>query len=218
MSWMKKGFTKQTEAPEKKLVPQARRFWMKEGTSRTITFVDAEPTVIFEHNLNEDGHWRNWYTCAPRGRDGAEDCPVCSATKDKPYEVAYFTIVDHNKWVDRNGRSHENEKKLYGVKTSSSTYRILSGFAEDPADDGDGLRGLTMTVTRSTRRAANVGDHFSVTARQDMDGAPEPFDYQEVLAPRDYQAVPVDPPADSSSQGPKLVWNASPLSDDDVLS
>jgi hypothetical protein len=75
-----------------------------------------------------------------------------------------------------------------------------------------------MTVTRSSRKASNVGDHFSVTARQDMTGAPEPFDYEEVLAPRGYQPEAADSPSDDSRQGPKLVWNASPLSDDDVLS
>ena len=68
MSWFNNDSAFKSETSDK-----VRRFWMKNGTDREITFVDPAtinfngqqiPTPIqyMEYNLNMNGHWRNWFT------------------------------------------------------------------------------------------------------------------------------------------------------------
>jgi len=164
---------------------EIRRFWLKRGAERRVTFLDGElvdgelnMTMYYEHNLYLNGHWRNFFVCT-----GNEDepCPICEEGKT-PALVAAFTVIDHTKFKDREGVVHKDVVSLLIAKRA--TQKLL----EMQAVKRKGLAGVTFDVGRVDEdQSAAVGSVFDYVTKNPLkaignkfDGA-EAFDYEEIL-------------------------------------
>lgn len=191
------------------------RFWMRDGDEGEITFVDDDsrphlfevpelddkdepvldkegepvlrevkldlPLVYSEHQLHLDGHWRNWFTCLkPLGMA----CPIC-AGGDNPAQCAAFTIIDHREWTDKQGNKHKDELKLYIVKTSSPTYKLVQKLSTRKK----GLRGVRVEVSRVGAQSANVGNSFDFLDKVELPDTMVPINYLVELKPRKAAAL-----------------------------
>lgn len=163
-----------------------KRFWLKRGTERRITFLDGdldddgelELTTYYEHNLYMNGRWNNFFVCTGNEE---EPCPICEEG-NLPAYCAAFTIIDHTKYTDRNGKSHKDDVCLLIAKRQ--TQQLL----EMQAAKRGGLAGVTFDVARTNEeQAAAVGTMFDYVGKNPIkaicnkfkiDG---PFDYEEVL-------------------------------------
>jgi hypothetical protein len=162
MKFLKKGKEAQT-AKKKEAKKQEEnnngifRFWIPDETDTAITFLDGELDddgvldngVYYEHQLQMNGHWKNWFVCI----EDEAPCPIC-ATGDQATLVAPFLIVDHSEWEDSKGVKHKNELKLFIAK--AQTMKTLQKLATKRG----GLAGCKFDVSRSGDKAANVGNIF----------------------------------------------------------
>lgn len=162
-----------------------RRFYLPAEHKSRVTFVDGNvhpkgyklPFAFMEHNLKLNGHWRNWFTCIGKG------CPLCEHG-NKPYLATVYTVIDHNKWTDKQGGIHENEPRLFVAKTSAQ--RILKAKAEKKG----GLQGWTVEVTRVKSESPSTGDDFDFEERNGFDISKiEIADYREIFAPKSLEEL-----------------------------
>lgn len=108
----KEGFeTAQKKIEESRSQYGPMRFWLKQGGSAKITFLDSEGFYFSEHNLKINGKWGNYFTCT---KDFSE-CPLCEAGERPGYMCAY-TIIDHSEYETKQGRKIKNQKKLLVVR------------------------------------------------------------------------------------------------------
>lgn len=165
---------------------QVRRFWLKRGTERRVTFLDGDldedgelsSTVYHEHNLYINGRWNNFFVCTGNEE---EPCPICEEGK-MPAMVAAFTVIDHTKFKDNAGKVHKNVISLLVAK--HATYKLL----EMQAVKRKGLTGATFDVGRIDEdQSAAVGSVFDYVGKNplkaiknkfDVDG---PFNYEQIL-------------------------------------
>lgn len=92
------------------------RFWLKEGTSRQVVFIDGDDDGFRtkEHSLTINGTFGNAFTCIQGipGLDNGRGCPLCAmAVRRKghrdaggAYGVAYFTVADLTPYTNREGK------------------------------------------------------------------------------------------------------------------
>jgi hypothetical protein len=172
------------EAKEK--FNKLRRFYVKPGTTTTITFLDGPvypdgsefPFIFKEHQLNLNGSWQNWFTCL------GGDCPICESGS-KSSTVSAYTIIDHSQWSDkRTGEVHKDELKLFVCKMGTHEKLVRK-----MAKQGGTLHGKTFEVSRGMGdQSAAVGDDFDFEADLDVNRLfPEAVvnDYKEIFAPKD---------------------------------
>ncbi len=163
-----------------------KRFWLKRGTERRVTFLDGSLddngelvlTTYYEHNLYMNGRWNNFFVCAGNEE---EPCPICEEG-NLPAYCAVFTVIDHTKYTDRNGKSHKDDVSLLVAKRQ--TQQLL----EMQAAKRDGLAGVTFDVARTNEeQAAAVGTMFDYVGKNPVKAicnkfkVTGPLDYEEVL-------------------------------------
>jgi hypothetical protein len=164
------------------------RFWMPQDHTTTIIFLDDEPPVYDEHQLQIGGSWKNWFTCK---KQFGERCSICEDNKVYPYTAGAYTIIDRSEWTDKKGTVHKDERKLFIAKLDT-----LKKLKKMSAKRG-GLRGCIFEVTRSTsQNSPSTGDMFEfegklseeelekMFAGKEGDGH-KPYDYDKILAPKD---------------------------------
>lgn len=202
VKFLKKGkegeqITKQAEAEVERRREQSGntvfRYWMPEGAEQRITFLDGELSEAglldvpryWEHNLLINGSWKNWFPCVK----DEEPCPLCEI---KPPSLVYvFSIIDHREWEDKNGKTHQHERKLYVCK--GDTYKRLSKIAEKR----DGLTGATFDVARIGDKSENVGNDFDFVEKLSLKELRKKYDLEKsgetgnnkVCLPYDYEEV-----------------------------
>lgn len=158
---------------------QMFRWWMKatpQGEDgRYLTFVDEEgmspygyemPFVFFEHQLQLNGHWRNWFSCieplANIDKGVAKVCPICLAGFKASWSSAY-TVVDHSEWTEsKTGKVHVDELKLFVCKSS------VNSILRKAARKKGGLRGWRVEVMRTTSDDPNTGNVFDFEKRVEL--------------------------------------------------
>jgi|Cruoilmetagenom7_1024161.scaffolds.fasta_scaffold08548_4 hypothetical protein len=162
-----------------------RRFFVKRGTERRVTFLDGDlddegelsMVMYYEHNLFMNGNWRNFFVCT-----GNEDepCPICEEGK-LPAMVAVFTIIDHTEYTDKKGDTHKDNVMLLVAKRG--TQKLL----EYQAAKRGGLAGVTFDVARIDEdQSAAVGTSFDYVGKNEVPkllkkfGA-EVIDYEDVI-------------------------------------
>ena len=167
------------------------RFYMPVGGETTITFVDDDtkpltldhegkkvqvslPVIFREYQLHLNNNWRNWFTAPQNPEDD-----VLAKRGERSSQVAAFTVIDHSEWKDKQGATHKDELKLFVVKTSSSTFKVL----QKASAKRGGLRGCKFTVTRLADKSSNVGDTFEFEEKVELDAAMQPANYLEEFAP-----------------------------------
>jgi hypothetical protein len=161
-----------------------RRFWVKRGGERRVTFLDGsldddgelELVTYYEHNLYMNGNWRNFYVCT--GNE-SEPCPICEEGK-LPAMVAAFTVVDHTEYTDRNGETHKDQIMLLIAKRQ--TQQLLETIAVKRG----GLAGVTFDILRVDEdQSPAVGTMFDFIEKNDVKAVRkkygQPLNYEEVL-------------------------------------
>ena len=170
-----------------------RRFWMKNGTDREITFIDPAsvdfngqqiPTPIQyqEYNLNMNGHWRNWFT---RPTDDTQD--FLKELGHRASKVAALTVIDHSEWTDRKGVVHKDEITMYVVKRSSTVWKQIERFY---ANHGS-LEGQRFRISRMGDKSPGAGsllEHIGASDVYDPQ-VHKPLNYFDILAPKTRQEL-----------------------------
>lgn len=184
LKFLKKGSDAQAELKKAEAQTEARkaasgaaqRFWIPEGGSGSITFLDGDLNeqgmldvpVFREHQLEMNGHWRNWFACTHEN----EPCPICE-DGNQPSLVAVMSVIDHSEYKDREGKLHKDQKRLYVCKRD--TLRLLTTKAVKKG----GLTGWRVDVGRIGDKSANVGNDFDFVEKTDV--TEKPFNYDEVI-------------------------------------
>lgn len=175
------NFEKKEKEYEEKQKNFVNRFWLPSEGSAKIVFLDDNPPIIEEHQLQINGDWRNWFTCL---RIVGEACPICDVLGNKPYTVGFYTIIDTTEWTDKSGNVHKNELKLFAAKFKTlQILKRLSGKRE-------GLVGCVFDVFRSSIDAANTGDVFEYEGRLTkeqilkLNKDAKVFDYATIIKPK----------------------------------
>jgi hypothetical protein len=176
------------DAEKREKSREARRFWVAQDNETQVTFIDGHLSsdglldiVSFnEHRVFRNGHWRNFFPCTA----DSEPCPICEGG-DHPALVSLFTVLDHTKWKDKNGKWHQHERRLFVAKRD--TLKRL----QKAATKRGGLAGWTVTIGRVGSKSAEVGTDFEFEEQHDLKELagelklkPEdlkPFNYDEIL-------------------------------------
>lgn len=137
------------------------RFWMKEGTSREVVFLDDEPFCIHEHSFRLNGKWGNTVTCI---RESSDSAPCCEKLGPKSrYYVGLYTIVDLTKNTDAKGNSYQYEMKFLPAKLD--TLSLIKRKKESKQS----LIGARFKITRDSADHANVGNDYEFVDTADLD-------------------------------------------------
>lgn len=189
-----------------------KRFWMKNDTETRITFLDGTltsdnllDTVIYnEHQVNKDGHWRNWFPCT-EDVDNSEPCPICEQGDGyRPSLVAVFTVIDHSVWKDNKGSTHQYQKQLYVCKREA--FKLLQKLAVKRG----GLEGCTFDVMRSGERSLSAGNNFDFCEKETLLEIKDKYSLEDV-SPIDYdEAIPYLSPAKLQALGFGASGSATP--------
>jgi hypothetical protein len=190
-NWLKRGKVahetlKQDEKQaERRAADGVYRFYLKDEEQAEITFLDGDLgedglldiPMYYEHQLNLNGKWGNFFVCLADEDEGTE-CPIC-VSGDNRYLAAVMTVVDHRK-VEYKGKVYQDQKKLFVAKRHTiKTLQII-------AAKRGGLAGCRFDVARTGDKAANVGSLFDFTDKQDVADIMkkykvEPYDYKKIL-------------------------------------
>jgi hypothetical protein len=176
---------------------QPFRFWLKKNAETRITFVDGHvegglliPGVAFqEHMLKRPGGGFDNLCCTQE----SEECPICQ-DGDRPSLVFALTIIDHTQWKDKEGKTHDHQRRLFVCKGDS--FKRLQMKATKPAPGSNsqepmGLTGVTFNVSRIGEKSPGVGTDFDFvsknTAQEIAHGCNmkmedvQPLDYAKVI-------------------------------------
>ena len=198
VAWYKTGKAGREMAKQEDAAAQARReqrgpmrFYLKSDTSCKITFLDTPEFFIREHNLKIGGKYFNYFTCLRE----FDTCPCCEEG-DHPSTIVVGSIIAHNKWTDKEGKVHQNQKMLFVAKGKAR--QVLERKIEKR--DGD-LTGCVFEMSRGTTSTeCSTGEDFEYLktidvkllmklAPKDKKGQPDkdyikPFNYEELFAPK----------------------------------
>lgn len=195
MSGLKTG-AEAAQAAQKAAAEQANfvnRFWMPADPNKTVrvTFLDGDIDPAtgelapnpsrYEHNVQMNGNWRNWFNCV------AEDqpCPICLRGNDyKPSYVTYFTVMNHTPYHSKkHSKEIVNNKYLYACKVA--TLKQLGFIAKQQTT----LKGLTIDIARLDQLSASVGSMFNVVSNHKTGNGPSFVDVCHGQVMKDLAAI-----------------------------
>lgn len=187
MSWYNEGEkgaqkAKDEDSNRQKNFDSPFRFWLAPEKSTKFVFLDTDGFFFKEHNLNLNGHWRNWETCI--SDLGEEECPICEQGFKYSY-VAVFSIIDLTKYKDKQGNQVKASKKLLVLKTTARN-KILK---QKERREGN-LTGCVFETTRYNQKECSTGEDFEYLKRVPVEDlkemAPQGVDAEEFVRPFDY--------------------------------
>lgn len=176
----------------------ASRFMMKPMEENVkIVFLDgsvpvankiAAPIYIYEHNLEMNGRFGNFFTCLKdiTNPDAKNLCPICKTDMKGSNSslVAYFTVIDTRSFTsEKTGQTTQNRRVLYPAK-ANMIYKL-----NDLIKKHGSLRGLVFKVKRFTGKESNSGTDLEFIGRIKEDKLQKqfketaPLDYAKILAP-----------------------------------
>jgi hypothetical protein len=205
-------------------------------------------SVMLHARFFYNGHFGNYAVC--RGKLDDKGCPLCEIKKvGDPRWYLVGSIIDRTKYSFDEGR---NAGKVYtDLRRLLLIHRgALAEFEDMEVDDDEGVdgdwRGIKCKVKRSDeKKSPRIGSKWRTKGRMTEEEMVEafesvaesyeipvedyiaPVDYEEVLAPYDYDALKelaneikaakgYDDSKSSKSSGRKEKAKASTSSDDDV--
>lgn len=139
------------------------RWWVPKGETRTAIFVTEgkDAPVLWEHNGQIDGNWKNWASCLEPLGMPCDLCKYANANKGawKRYKGRFFTVIDLTEFKDRMGRVRSRERRLMCVKKDVS--EIIQRKYMSRRDAGEGLRGAMFKIFRpDSDKSASTGEDF----------------------------------------------------------
>ena len=170
-----------------------RRYWLPRDAEGLISFLDGEldqdtgmldALCYHEHQARINGRWTNWFACI----EDDEPCPLCqdmdggSKTVNRSL-VSPFTVIDHNKWTDKEGNDRQHEKRWFVCKRD--TFKRLAKVA---ARRG-GLAGVTFEVSRIGDKSPSVGSDFDYVEKNSLKKLAKKYGLKKKdIAPIDHEA------------------------------
>lgn len=169
-----------------------RRVWMKPATAIEVVALDEEFFTFWEHQLQIGERWDNFYTCL---RNKNAPCPLCEAGFESKLTTV-FTVIDCNRWEDKQGKVHQYEKKILPVKVN--TAKML----KDKKSSWGGLKGKAIRIHRKGPKDAATGSDFELVMKDGkivevrMDALAKklppntdlnPYDYRTLFYPKTYE-------------------------------
>lgn len=151
-------------------------YWMPNGVTKRIMFLDGEPFCLYEHNLwaiTKDSKDRA--ICLAKNGIDDRGCPPCDKEMYPSY-VGYFSVIDMGDvtyleddggvklegWTSSKGVTYQFTRKLYGAKRGSKEKPgILKKLARLAQRKGGGsLAGTVWDVTRDGEKSESIGNDF----------------------------------------------------------
>lgn len=158
-----------------------KRFFITDpGKEARITFIDGAlgpqgfltPPRYYEHNLQINGKWGHTYVCPEKTLPGAgHKCPIC-AGGDSPYLASLFTIMDHREFTGQDGKVYKDQPRLLVAKPQ--TFEVLNKIAMKIG----GLACQTFDVSRTSKKAASIGDVFIPIQKSDLNALMHAYKFE----------------------------------------
>lgn len=199
MSWLQRGWDGLDEEDEvqggqkKEFGP--RRFWMPEGVTKRVMFLDANPVRVWEHNLYSLTKNMDREICLKKNGIDKRGCPLCDlkAETDRgswASHVGYLSVIDmgdvsYNRGQDRHtgatlqgyekdGTTYQFGRKLYGAKKGGRgkegvLQKLLRKAHQFCPPDQGGLTYTVWDLHRSGKLVESVGDELEFVAAIDAD-------------------------------------------------
>ena len=119
---------------------RAPEFWVKDGESRLVRFVDSDAVVSFEcYRFKYNGRWSRF----TRPRPGKPDL-FASKLGLRPQRVFVFRLIDIDGYTDRRGKKMTNLPRFFVV--SNRLYDQLQMLASEVGED---LNEFNIKVSRT---------------------------------------------------------------------
>ena len=141
------------ELSEQRAKAMATRFYVKDGASRTVIFLDEEPTSVHEYTIQQGSDWKNReFVTRPDGSD-----PFLKAGL-KAEKMYVWSILDVTPKPAENGRPPERQefKKLFVCRPD------IAKLLYDKAKNWGGLLHKPVKISRSGKRTPAVGSDFEL--------------------------------------------------------
>lgn len=144
-------------------------FWLKEGAEAELVVLDNPDISFYYHTLfikgdMEAGNMK--FACINGGSAEADPakCPVCAAMlKDNAIGRKFgapLTVIDLNGYVDNAGKQHSHIKRTVLLNLNEAKKMVKTKKHMQ-----DNLAGVRFTVSRTSKQASNIGDHWQPTKR-----------------------------------------------------
>lgn len=181
-----KTVQKAQEARKEQMDKPFRFSLHKDGEEGRVTFLDGDldsdgilqKVCLYEHHVKLAGKWGNFFVCPGE----FEPCPICEEGEYQKEFVAVFTVLDHRKFVGKDDKVYQHQRKLFVCK--SGTLEQLQKIASKKG----GLVGVTLELTRTGSKKARVGDLIMYEKTQDLKKVAKKLGAEEVL-PLDYEEL-----------------------------
>ena len=187
LSFLKRGkeameiAAKEEKKAEMKSKNNLFRFYVKNGESAELTFLDGDLVdgvldipFFHEHQVNMNGSWNNFFICT----QDEEPCPICDGGSTASY-VGIMTVIDHGEYTSKkDGVVHKDNVKLFVAKRD--TIKMLQKYAVKRG----GLRGCRFDVSRTGDKSPSVGSSFDFSEK--LTDAELKAKYKEKAAPVNY--------------------------------
>jgi len=148
-------------------VPRTGRFFIKDGETKKIQFLENEPFCIYQHTLQVDGKWQS-FTCL---QGSGEECPLCEKGTPARF-VGLFTVIDHSE-----------EDKRWKYKVFTQGIRVLKQL-ERLAAKPKGMNGYIFEISR-TGNGVDTSYNFDTYEERPLTAEDKKMvsDFIEVSAP-----------------------------------
>jgi len=195
-SWLKRGADstkmaqqEQQEFEQRQSGNRVFRFSLEPKEEAPITFVDGdlnpsgflEPVRFYEHNLQLNGKWFNFFICPEKtAPEGGQDnkCPICEGG-DRPYLASAFTVIDHRVVHSKKDatKTYVNQRRLLIAKPQS--FELLNKLAMKRG----GLATARFDVSRMTKEDFSIGNVFDFIEKTDVKLLKDKY-FQETVDPK----------------------------------
>lgn len=180
MSWFVEG----NDLSRDKFIKDAYRpsvinFWLKDGETREVVFIDDARFGCYEHVVPLNGSYKN-FTCS------GSDCVLCGMEKNRSYRE-YYSILDLTPYKDKNGKEHK-----FSRKALAATKDVAAILQSRRSDSGGTLLGKKFRVSRSGSKSPSCGNDWVFQSAVDLNKVPseiKAYDFRETLRPRPAQEI-----------------------------
>lgn len=167
MSWYKTGYgaTKEAYDYSDKDGGGPRRHWQPPEVTNRVLFLDDDPMLLWEHNYQYNGSWKQWDACLVRNKIEAQ-CYFCERWPDKhPYFIGFHSVINMTPWKSKKGNVYCYQRELFGARLGGRDRPGILKELERLRLKYGRLRGLVFDVYRSGKLTESCGDKFDLVEK-----------------------------------------------------